>query len=192
MPMTRSKGATDSGFAGTLGLGVLALSSMALVWHVAGLDIDIRPMPQPNPRQSGAPTAPLGGNAPTPAVALVPRPLSAFSGTLERPLFEPSRRPRPAVVEPVEPVAAAADEAVATAADGLRIVGIMRAKGGAAVARALVRSSDAPQAVWVETGASIGGWKVASIGDRTVTVENGRQRREISLFAPASADRPGQ
>ncbi len=190
MPKTRSTGATG-GFAGTLGLGVLAVTSMALAWHVAGLDIDISPMPQPNRQQSGAPAALLRGNATTPSAVLVPRPLTAFSGTLDRPLFEPSRRPRPAIVEPVEPVAAADDGAVATAAGGLRIVGIMRAKGESTVARALVRSTDAPQAVWVEAGASIGGWKVASIGERTVTVESGGQRHEISLFPSAGADRPG-
>lgn len=188
MPMARSKGATG-GLAGTLGLGVLAAASVALAWYVADGEIDVRPLPPNGPQQIGSPAAPRPGAAAIPTVPLTPRPLATYGGTLDRPLFEPSRRPRPAVVEPVEQSAAGDTGVVATVADDLRIVGIMRSKKEPAAARALVRSTDAPQAVWVETGASIGGWRVAAIGERTVTVESGGQRREISLFAAAGSDK---
>lgn len=177
MPMMH--GASQGGTAATVLWGVAALASVALAWTAAGLDIDV----------SAVPPAPVAGGAATTAASLpvapsqpvVPQPIGAYGATLERPLFEATRRPRSDDVQPAAAPAASASEPALAPADDLRIVGIMRPRKGASSARVLVRSADA-QAIWVETGASIGGWTVSAIGDRTITVEGRGQRREISLF----------
>lgn len=179
MPMMH--GTSQGGTAATVLWGVAALASVALAWTAAGLDIDV----------SAVPPAPLAGTAAVaattvpvaPSQPVVPRPIGAYGTTLERPLFEATRRPPPDEAQPAaEPVASASEPALAPA-DDLRIVGIMRPRKGSSSARVLVRSADA-QAIWVEAGASVGGWTVSAIGDRTITIEGRGQRREISLFQP--------
>lgn len=166
----------------TVAWGLAAAASAALVWTAAGLEFDVRAV---------APGSAAGDAASVPAAPsqpIVPRPIGAYGGTLERPLFEATRRPPPEKeLSDARPAAPSAD-AGRLPAEELRIVGIMRPRKGSSGARVLVRSADAPQAIWVETGSSIAGWTVSAIGDRTITVEGGGQRREISLFqSPASA-----
>lgn len=174
--MTVGRDATVGQGAATAVWAALAVVTGALAWLAAGSEIDTRPIA---PNGEAALRGPLVAATAGPAAN---RPLSAYRETLDRPLFEPSRRPRPE--EPDGPLADdAATPKRSPTADGLRIVGIMTGKGGAAVPRALVRAPEEPQAIWVEAGAIIGGWKVARIGDRTVTLENGPQRHELNLFS---------
>lgn len=181
MPMMQ--GSSQSGRGATAAWGAAALASMALAWTAAGLDIDVSAV-APEPVAAGATAADLPA---APSRPVVPRPIGAYGATLERPLFEATRRPKPVDVQPVAEAVPSASEPHLTPAEELRIVGIMRPRKGSSSQRVLVRSADA-QAIWVETGASIGGWTVSAIGDRTITVEGGGQRREISLFqSPSSA-----
>lgn len=175
MPVMQNAGRGRS--AVTVAWGLMAAASAALVWAAARLHIDVGPI-APD-RVVPEATTFRAGNVPSALPPpVVPQPIDAYRATLERPLFEATRRPRPA---PDAPPAEAAD-AREVLAEELRIVGIMRPRKGSSTARVLVRSADAPQGVWVEEGASIAGWTVSQIGDRTIKVEAGRQRREISLF----------
>lgn len=159
---------------------VLAATASALaLWYAVELAVDTSPV-QPDMATAGAGhRSPRGIPTAQSAVA----PLTTYRGTLDRPLFAPDRRPPP-------PPQAAETRANGAAvdpppADGLRIVGFMKGSGGKVPARALVRAADASQAVWVEAGSTIGGWRVAAVGDRTVTLESGGQRRELKLFETA-------
>ena len=174
----RTGSAAPGRSAATIFWGLAAVASAALVWGAVGLEIDVRAIAPE--RVAEAPPAPDAASAPSRPV--VPRPLSTYAETLDRPLFEASRRPPPETSEPDAKSASTGADSGRAPPEELRIVGIMRPRQGAAGARVLVRSSEAPQAIWVETGSSIAGWTVSAIGDRTITVEGGGERREISLF----------
>ncbi len=181
---------THGGRAAIVGWGLAAAASAVLVWAAAGLEIDIQAV-APDGGARGVASEAAGVRI-APVQPIAPLSIGAYAATLERPLFEATRRPRPDAPQPdAQPEAQSVDAAL-TPAEELRIVGIMRARKGSSSARVLVRAADAQQAIWVEAGASIGGWTVSAIGDRTITVEGGGQRREISLFqtpvpSPASA-----
>lgn len=157
---------------GTVGLfGAVAVAA-ALAWYAHDLEIDTRSVPA----ERVAPVA--AEKRATAAVTPAAKPLADFRATLERPLFEPTRRPRPVALDAAASSAGASEPAPST--EGLRIVGIMAGRGAAA--RALVRSAGQPVAIWVENGATIDGWKVAAIGERTVTLEGRGVRHELDLF----------
>lgn len=164
---------------GTAALTVLALVSLLAVWLAAGLVVDTSPLaPVATPAAGPDQAALRAATAPSPA----PPPLAAFRGTLERPPFAPSRRPPP---PEMPPVAKRTEPPPASPPDGLRIIGFMSASGGAK-ARVLMRAADRGEAEWLETGATIGEWRVASIGDGTVTLERGGRTHVLRIFQPAA------
>lgn len=186
MPLLHA--ASRGGRAAAAGWGLAASAAAALAWVASGLEIDVSAVGPERAARSASGDAGHGSAALEQPI--VPGPIATYHATLNRPLFEATRRPRPVEEQPQAPPVAGAAAATPSPAEELRIVGIMRPrKGGtgSSGARVLVRSSDAQQAVWVETGASIGGWTVSAIGDRTVTVEGGGQRREINLFQPPAS-----
>lgn len=167
-----------AGSAGTsTALGLLAVTALTLAWMASGIAIETAPI-APD-RASAPPAVTAASSAP---VVAAQRPLSEYRHAVERPLFEPSRRPRAQATAEVAPDDGAGG---VPSADGFRIVGIMTGKGGASAARALLRSPDIAQAVWVEVGSTIAGWEVSQVGDRTVTLENDGRRHELHLFSEA-------
>lgn len=93
--------------------------------------------------------------------------LSKLAAWIERPLFAPSRRPPPPPVKSVARRPAAAlpapapkpppprYELIGVVSDGSRSIGLLRLEGKSA-------------SIMVEIGDSIGGWRVAEIGVRSV------------------------
>ncbi len=129
----------------------------------------------------------LPGAAPTevrtaavPASGNVMQPLSAYSETLSRPLFQPQRRPMK-----IPAVAVSPDVTRQPAApDGLRVLGMI--DDGQGASRVLISSPRSSQGMWVAVGEDIEGWTIASIGAGAITLSAGPARRELSLFAPSA------
>ena len=164
---------------GTAAWTVVALASLLPVWRAAGLVVATSPLaPVATPAAGPDRAAPLAATFPTPAAP----PLAAFRGTLERPPFAPSRRPPP---PEMPPAAERTEPPPASPPDGLRIIGFMSASGGAK-ARVLMRAGDGGEAVWLQAGATIGEWRVASIGDGTVTLERDGRTHVLRIFRPAA------
>lgn len=159
----------------TAGLAGLAVAASAALWSASEHEIDTRPV------AARAVSAGAVNVADKPAVLSTLKPLSAFDETLARPVFEPSRRPRP---KPEVNVAATEDnapDAVPVSAEGLRFVGLMKTAKGEP--RALLRSADQPQGAWVGKGGEISGWTVREVGERQVVLEAQSKRVEIKLYA---------
>lgn len=121
---------------------------------------------------------------------LAPKPPAADKQTLERPLFEKSRRPPPAKVS------SAADEKapepVAAGASGLSLAGIVRC---GARSRAFVSGNNGADGEWYEVGQKISGWTIAKIRRIDLTLTSGDRAAELKLYpdpsaAPAAAPPP--
>ncbi len=161
------------------GLGVLATIGVLALWFVSELEIETQPLPA---QPSAMAAAVAAGKR---MAATAPKPLSAFDDTLQRPLFEPSRRPRPRPDVAMTAKDADTPGTVSLSAEGLRYIGLMRtAKGGA---RVLLRSVDQPLGTWVEKGGEISGWTVREVGDRQVMIEANGTLVELKIYAPERA-----
>lgn len=157
----------------------LAAAAIAAAYWAYDTEIDTRTIAAPEPgSRATVPTGSVGAGAERAAG------LRDFRATLERPVFEPDRRPRPAApASPRGNTTQVAAEPPSVA--GLRVVGVM--KGAKGEPRALLRTSGAAQAEWVSPGAEAGGWTVARIGERSVQLEAQGHRIELGLYGAEPA-----
>lgn len=142
---------------------------VALNVHVLNSTIDISPSSSPK------------GNPEKPALSSIDlvtpldrKAAADFQQTVERPLFNPSRRPIKR---------ATADAAVPnTHAGDLRLVGVMKAADQPP--RALIRFANGQAGRWIAEGEEFDGWKLRKINVRSVTLESGGQSHELSIAMP--------
>jgi len=103
--------------------------------------------------------------------------LAAYSETLERPLFDPTRRPRElATAAPVEAPIVDEDPVVPDASD-IAIFGFMQTDG---VLSAYLRSAN--QTIWVVEGEFFDGWKVVEIERGRVVLDQDGHRVEKRIY----------
>ena len=135
------------------------------------------------------PGAPLSGAGEQTGAGLVTpldsKPVGEFRETVQRPLFNSTRKP----VD--RPKAKAEGPAEAGSHLDLRLVGIV--KSGNGPARALIREGDQANGKWISEGDTFGGWKLRSVKDRSVIVEARRPRaRADAAGGRAPHRRPGR
>ena len=188
-----------SGWLGSVGLAVLCtvlgitgsvaatssrmdiLSDDAASSPAESVDVGaIRPIARPAPATSKP--APRGN-------PLWSVPLSALTGTQERPIFSATRRPPPRAV-----AAAPADEAQTPqlpkpveAPPPLMLVGAVVGEGDAIAI--LVNRSD-QKVVRLRQGESLGGWSLASVQPREVTFKQGDRIEVLALQRPDGSPAP--
>ena len=162
----------------TLLLGFAVLLLGGGVWFIATRPIAV------------APIVDLGSGATAPGAGVErvkPGPLAAYSETLKRPLFEPTRRPTvakpPEVVRPREPPLPppVVAKAPPPSAEGMKLLGVVRS--GREPFRALVRTRDGESGSWVVEGSQLGPWRVVGIADGRVVIEAQGHRVELAMFA---------
>ena len=185
-----------------IGIGALALSSHwfpALTFDATyGLSHDAHPVESPAasgisekpaaPAQAvGAPLAPIGGRALGANNPLWVIPLTALSGTRERPIFSSSRRPpAPAVaLASVVKPAAVVPKPKDPERPKLFLVGTV-ASGDERFAVFLDQSTKA--AVRLRMGDDYQGWKLRSVQGREATLEKDQQA--VILALPQPGDPP--
>ena len=98
--------------------------------------------------------------------------VTEFRETVQRPLFNSTRRP----VD--RPTTAKAPTESSSLLD-MRLVGIV--KSGSDPSRALIRAGDQANGKWVAEGETINGWKLRSVKDRSVIVEAEGRSHELTL-----------
>jgi hypothetical protein len=157
-------------------IAALGLANMKL----AEMPIDVSPIAVDNAGNPSAPSASTGiGSTDTPG------PLADFRETIERPLFNPARRPmtpkppapEPEVAEPLAPPQKAAASASRLSLAGLISTGKL---GG----RALLRPEGATEGTWVEVGGEFEGWRVARIDPDGVVLEGRGGEEVLRLHTP--------
>lgn len=146
-------------------IGVL----LALNWFLFRSPVDISPI---DPAKAGA-TALVAPNLKL-ATPLDSKPAAQFAEAVNRPLFNPGRRP-------VKREPAAADSGEAQPSE-LQLVGVV--KSGGSGARALIRAAGAQSGKWIAQGEQFNGWTLRTIGERSVVVEAGGRSHELALGAP--------
>jgi general secretion pathway protein N len=111
--------------------------------------------------------------------------LEDLTATRERPLFRPSRRPPapPPVVAPA-PEPTVEPRPVVQEPPPFELVG---AVVGKATAIALLRDKTTNEIVRLRTGEEAEGWRVGTIGARSVALERDGQARSLALSAPSSS-----
>lgn len=148
-------------------------------WAALNQDIDTSALRAASGLASETRTA-----SPPPRVRLA---LTALHETIERPLFNASRRPVPpppvqeAASPPPEPAAEAEAAAPPPALPEVKLLGTLRY--GAKKTRALVQVANAPAAGWVDLGADIGGWRLREIARDYVVLEGTGTQKTVSLYA---------
>lgn len=126
--------------------------------------------------------------------------LSALSETSARPLFRPDRRPpQPAEVVPEQNVSTESPPAIEATSpvvappplpEGLRLIGV--ANLPRKPARVLLRMKSVRHGVWMSTGESVDGWRIAEIGSGEVWLEADGHRQLLSLeVSPRSSAQDG-
>ena len=146
-------------------LGIVAVLG-ALNWQMLSSSVDISPL------------APARGDTEVPppssidlATPLDKKTATQFGQMVDRPLFNPSRKP----VKRDVPAAIGPD----THPGELKLIGMMKA--GDRPPRALIRSANARSGKWITEGEEFEGWTLRKIGVRSVTVESGGQSHELAL-----------
>jgi hypothetical protein len=150
----------------------VAATFAVLDWYLLQTTVDISPI-QP---AAGSVDAPLSANLGL-ATPLDKKPATQFQDTVNRPLFNPHRKP-------VKRDAVAADSVDAQPSE-LLLVGVM--KSGDEPPRALIRFANAQTGKWIAEGEQFNGWKLRKISARSVIVEAAGQSRELTLAAPRRA-----
>jgi hypothetical protein len=155
-----------------LAVAALAAAAGVLAWLDFGLlgdPVDISPVAPPPGKAEARPQP-----SPPPATALDKRTADQLQETVNRPLFNPSRRP----MQRTEPAARAAKVEPAR----LRLVGVMKADDGPP--RALIRYADEPSGQWIAEGSEYHGWTLTKVNDGSVIVEADGRTQELVLFIP--------
>ena len=185
-----------------IGIGVLALSSYcvpALTFDATdGLSHDAHPVgspaesgisekPDAPAKAPGAPLAPIGGRALSANNPLWVIPLTALSGTRERPIFSSSRRPRaPAVaLAPIAKPAAVAPKPKELERPKFFLVGTV-ASGHERLGVFMDQSTKA--SFRLRMGDDYQGWKLRSVEGREATLEKDQQA--VILALPQTGDPP--
>jgi general secretion pathway protein N len=188
----------------TVGMVLLALSvhgASALVSTVANdaLDADLTddartaapsvPSPAAAPRPVVSPLAAPASERTVSANPLWAIPLARLSGTRDRPIFSPSRRPVPAAVA-AEPVVAKAAPPRKREPEPpqLSLVGTI-ASGDEGFGIFLDQSTKA--ALRLKVGEDYQGWKLLIIQGREVTMEKDQQAAVLSLPQPGAGQAAG-
>lgn len=104
-----------------------------------------------------------------------------FSAALERPLFDPSRRPfvAPPPPPPEDTVAAGLPETSAPDLSTIQLRGLRLSGTGAA---ALVASLDVPLGTWVAKGDQVFGWTVTGVFKDHIELSFDSQKRQLKLY----------
>lgn len=108
--------------------------------------------------------------------------LNIYKTTLERPLFQPDRRPwkpEPMIVKAppsAEPIAPPKPVELPTA---VKLVGIHMSSQEK---RALIQPNATASAQWIEIGGEMSGWVVQEITENGVILRNGSVSRELQLY----------
>ncbi|BDV34769.1 hypothetical protein [Methylocystis iwaonis] len=113
-----------------------------------------------------------------------PKPASADTETLSRPIFSKNRKPAPKSAKAAAPMAAE----MAAAPPGLTVSAIVKNKN---VTQAFVTSPESPDGFWKKIGETIDSWTVSAIESDGVVLTNGAQTARIKLYpdpAPSTAD----
>lgn len=146
-----------------LGIAVVWQATMLVEWRVGAA-----PWPDRVPMVADLPVPLTGRFEP-------PEP-EAVAALVERPLFDPSRRPAAAApaVEPAAPAPATAALPI------VALHGIFRHDGRP---RALVRTVEGGPSTWVGVGDRLQGWTVEAIAADTITLGHGGQQKNVQLHA---------
>jgi hypothetical protein len=142
---------------------------LALNWFLFRNPVDISPIDQ----AKGTTNAPVAPNLKL-ATPLDNKSAAQFAEAVNRPLFNPDRRP-------VKREVTAADS-VDPQPSELQLVGVM--KSGRSGARALIRASGTQAGKWIAEGEQFNGWTLRNIGERSVVVEAGGRSHQLTLGAP--------
>jgi hypothetical protein len=123
----------------------------------------------------GAPPPAAGDVSPGGPTSLQVEPpnLAALRVTLERPLFEPERRPK------AEEAVAVAAEPEATKLPPVRLTGVVVKSDGGRLA--LVQAEGQEQPARVRAGGQVSGWRIEAIRDEAVVLVAGAQRSVLPL-----------
>lgn len=150
-------------------------------WQLLTTSIDISPKTDNAISETEQP--PSSGGAVAPVAPLTTK--DVLVETLERPVFNMSRRPDAA--EPSSPAAASASPETDDTA--LKLVGMMQWGGNR---RALIRVSGEPYARWIEIGGHVNGWKLRAIEGDFVVVEQNDRQQQIKLAIKRAQSAPEQ
>lgn len=113
-----------------------------------------------------------------------PKPASADTETLSRPIFSKSRKPAAKTAKAAAPMAAE----MAAAPPGLAVSAIVKNKN---VTQAFVTSSESPDGIWKKIGETVDSWTVSAIENDGVVLTNGAQTARVKLYPdppPSAAD----
>jgi hypothetical protein len=118
-------------------------------------------------------------------------PLARLSGTRNRPLFSPSRRPPapaapPAIAARVEP---AQPPSPLLSPPGVTLFGIVV---GAQDARAFIATGAADRIIGVRPGDDVSGWTVTAITQRDLVLSRAERSATFTLFSPGNASQAGR
>jgi general secretion pathway protein N len=127
--------------------------------------------------------APTGAETRNPLDALR---LEDLAATRERPLFRPTRRP-PLAAPVAAPAAEPPQVEEQTAALEPPPFDLIGAVVGKDAAIALLRNKSTGQVVRMRAGDEAEGWRVATIGSRTVAFERDGRTQSLALAAPSAA-----
>jgi hypothetical protein len=148
--------------------GVCAVLAFFAVYLLV-TSVDISPILPDSPLSGSG--EPVGAGLATP---LDSKPVTEFRETVQRPLFNSTRRP---VDRPKTAKAQGSTES--SSLPDMRLVGIV--KSGSDPNRALIRAGDQANGKWVAEGETINGWKLRSVKDRSVIVEAEGRSHELTL-----------
>jgi hypothetical protein len=151
---------------------VLAVAAGVLAWldfHLLQTPVDVSPVAPPPARTEVRPQ-----RSPPPATALDKKTPEQFQEAVDRPLFNPARKP----VQRSQ----AATRAPKLAPARLRLVGVLKPDDGPP--RALIRFADEPAGQWIAEGGEYHGWTLTKVNDGSVTVKADGRTEELMLFTP--------
>ena len=153
-------------------VAVLAVTAGVLAWldfHLLQTPVDVSPVAPPPARTEVRPQ-----RSPPPATALDKKTPEQFQEAVDRPLFNPGRKP----VQRSQTATRAPKMAPAR----LRLVGVMKPDDGPP--RALIRFADEPAGRWIAEGDEYHGWTLTKVNDGSVTVKAGGRTEVLMLFTP--------
>lgn len=106
---------------------------------------------------------------------------ASFAATLESPLFNPDRAPRPQEL-PVEPAPPPPEMPAAAAGPGAADYDLVAIASGAEGRVAALRSAATGEVLYLREGQPLEAWRVLSLGDRSVVIGTPENNIELTLF----------